>query len=96
MLADLAANERSFHNMAPLYLKLLLRYFVLGFGIVKSYSLFLVRRIQLKIVHFVIQARAVARTLIGGCIFIYSGSARLTSFESTSFQKKLVGQNLNI
>ena len=40
--------------------------------------------------------RAVARTLIGGgggCIFIYSGSARLAS---SLLQKKLVGQNLNI
>ena len=32
--------------------------------------------------------RAVARTLIGGCIFIYSGSARLTSFEINSISKE--------
>ena len=34
--------------------------------------------------------RAVARTLIGGggCIFIYSGSARLTSFEINFISKE--------
>ena len=32
--------------------------------------------------------RAVARTLIGGCIFIYSGYARLTSFEINSISKE--------
>ena len=37
-----------------------------------------------------------SRALIGGCVFIYSGSARLISLKSTVFQKKLVGQNLNI
>ena len=36
------------------------------------------------------QSRAVARTLIGGggCIFIYSGSARLTSFEINFISKE--------
>ena len=34
-------------------------------------------------------SRAVARTLIGGgCIFIYSGSARLTCFEINFISKK--------
>ena len=34
-------------------------------------------------------SRAVARTLIGGgCIFIYSGSARLTSFEINFISKE--------
>ena len=33
-------------------------------------------------------ARAVARALIGGCIFIYSGSARLTSFEINFISKR--------
>ena len=32
--------------------------------------------------------RAVTRTLIGGCIFIYSGSARLTSFEINFISKE--------
>ena len=32
--------------------------------------------------------RAVARTLIGGCIFIYSGYARLTSFEISFISKE--------
>ena len=32
--------------------------------------------------------RAVARTLIGGCIFIYSGSARLTFFEINFISKE--------
>ena len=32
--------------------------------------------------------RAVARTLIGGCIFIYSSSARLTSFEINFISKE--------
>ena len=37
-----------------------------------------------------IRARAVARTLIGGggCIFIYSGYARLTSFEINFISKE--------
>ena len=36
------------------------------------------------------QTRAVARTLIGGggCIFIYSGYARLTSFEINFISKE--------
>ena len=33
-------------------------------------------------------SRAVARTLIGGGIFIYSGSARLTSFEINFISKE--------
>ena len=33
--------------------------------------------------------RAVARTLIGGCIFIYSSSARLTSFEINFISKEI-------
>ena len=33
--------------------------------------------------------RAVARTLIGGCIFIYSGSARLVSFEMKLISKEV-------
>ena len=32
--------------------------------------------------------RAVARTLIGGCIFVYSGSARLTSVEINFISKE--------
>ena len=32
--------------------------------------------------------RTVTRTLIGGCIFIYSGSARLTSFEINFISKE--------
>ena len=32
--------------------------------------------------------RAVGRTLIGGCIFIYSGSARLVSFEIKLMSKE--------
>ena len=32
--------------------------------------------------------RAVARALIGGCIFIYSGSARLVSFEIKLISKE--------
>ena len=35
-----------------------------------------------------IVTRAVARTLIGGCIFIYSGYARLTSFEINCISKE--------
>ena len=36
-----------------------------------------------------IKCRAVARTLIGGgCIFIYSGYARLTSFEINFISKQ--------
>ena len=30
--------------------------------------------------------RAVARTLIGGCLFIYSCSARLVSFQTDKFE----------
>ena len=41
MLADLAAIERSFDNMAPLHPKLLLSYSFLGFKIVNSHSVFL-------------------------------------------------------
>ena len=33
--------------------------------------------------------RAVARTLIGGCIFVYSSSARLTSFEINFISKEI-------
>ena len=33
--------------------------------------------------------RAVARALIGGCIFIYSGRARLVSFEIKLFSKEV-------
>ena len=33
--------------------------------------------------------RAVARTLIGGCIFVYSGSARLVSFEIKLISKEI-------
>ena len=33
--------------------------------------------------------RAVARALIGGCIFIYSGSARLISFEMKLISKEV-------
>ena len=47
--------------------------------------------------------RAVTKALIGGgggCIFIYSRSARRISFEINSndngFQKKFIGQNANI
>ena len=36
----------------------------------------------------IIFGRAVARTLIGGCLFIYSGFARLTSFEINFISKK--------
>ena len=35
------------------------------------------------------KSRAVARTLIGGCIFIYSGSARLVSFEIKLISKEV-------
>ena len=35
------------------------------------------------------KARAVARTLIGGCIFIYSGSASLVSFEIKLISKEV-------
>ena len=34
-------------------------------------------------------SRAVARMLIGGCIFIYSGSARLVSFEIKLISKEV-------
>ena len=44
--------------------------------------------------------RAETKALIGGCIFIYSRSARRISFEISchysSFQKKFVGRNANI
>ena len=33
--------------------------------------------------------RAVARTLIGGCIFTYSGSARIVSFEIKLISKEV-------
>ena len=38
--------------------------------------------------HEVANFRAVARTLIGGCIFIYSGSARVASFEINFISKE--------
>ena len=36
-----------------------------------------------------VAVRAVARALIGGCIFIYSGSARLVSFEIKLISKEV-------
>ena len=36
----------------------------------------------------IIALRAIARALIGGCIFIYSGSAGLVSFEIKSISKE--------
>ena len=36
-----------------------------------------------------VSVRAVARTLIGECIFIYSGSARLVSFEIRLISKEV-------
>ena len=44
-------------------------------------------------------ARAVTRALIGGCIFIYSGSARLVSFEIKLISKEVSRaepENMNI
>ena len=47
------------------------------------------RRIFVLRLHLPFSAdRAVARTLIGGCIFIYSGYARLTSFEINFISKE--------
>ena len=45
-------------------------------------------RVTMRKLNHVRDARAVARTLIGECIFIYSGSARLISFEINFISKE--------
>ena len=47
------------------------------------------KRRELFLPMFCDPTRAVARTLIGGCIFIYSGSARLVSFEIKLISKEV-------